>query len=217
VLAARGQWDAAEAHAEATRRASEMLGDASGVGYAATAGAWLAHCRGNPDSACDAVQPALALPNRDGIDEPGVLTWLPLYVEALIALSRLEEAHAALAPYARRAADRAPRGHGRRRPRPGAARSRGRRPRRGAAPLRPRAGAVRKRCRRPSSAHGWPKPSSVRLLELTPQELAVARLVAGAAGTVTVQACQALRPGEIPRTWSPAERPSAAGTFAWMR
>ncbi len=106
VLAGRGQFEAAAGHVEAARTASVLLGDASGVGYAATAGAWLAHCRGDHSAVTTAVKPALTLPHRDGIDEPGVLAWRPLQAEALVAADELDKAAAAIGPFEQRTAQR---------------------------------------------------------------------------------------------------------------
>ena len=39
-----------------------------------------------------ALEPILALPAREAVDEPGVWPWQDLYADALVDLGRLEEA-----------------------------------------------------------------------------------------------------------------------------
>lgn len=106
ALAGRGQWNAAHAHAAAAAAASERLGDASGVGYAGTAAAWTAYCQGRPTQVLEGLRALRGLRQPDGIHEPGVLHWQGLHVEALVALDRLDEARAALEPFARTTAQR---------------------------------------------------------------------------------------------------------------
>jgi ATP/maltotriose-dependent transcriptional regulator MalT len=94
VPAARGDWQLAGAHVEASRAAARAFGTGTGVTTAAMAGAELARARGDLEQVLLATAPARAMGRPD---VPGVADWRPLEVEALIGLGRLEDAGAALA------------------------------------------------------------------------------------------------------------------------
>lgn len=96
--AARGQWEAADAYLGAAEAVAHA-GGLAGQGYVGAARVHLATCRGEPARAVEAALGLLGLPRREGIDEPGVFTWREQYVDALIALRRLEEAAGALVAY----------------------------------------------------------------------------------------------------------------------
>lgn len=91
VLARRGQWEAAGTHVRAALEAAQEGGEVIIVAYAATAGAQLAHARGDVHGVLDATEPLLGL-DVDGVREPGVLQWQELRAEALIQVGRLDEA-----------------------------------------------------------------------------------------------------------------------------
>ncbi len=105
VLAARGDWGAAQAH---VRAAKSAVGAQSVVGTttAASAAALVAYARGDHDAVVRAVQPILGLRHRDGVDEPGVFLWREHYADALASLGRLDEAEAALTPFEALACER---------------------------------------------------------------------------------------------------------------
>lgn len=96
VLAVRGDFDEAEAHARAAAGAGRLMGDVTSIGCAATAAAHVAFFRGEYSSAVRAVQPMLELGDRAADDEPSVHPWRELHAEALLRLGRLEEAEIAL-------------------------------------------------------------------------------------------------------------------------
>ena len=94
VPAARGDWQRAGAHVEASRAAAHAFGTGTGVTIAAMAGAELALARGDLEAVLAATEPARAL----GMAEvAGVADWRPLEAEALIGLHRQKDAEAALA------------------------------------------------------------------------------------------------------------------------
>jgi ATP/maltotriose-dependent transcriptional regulator MalT len=94
VPAARGDWELAGAHVEASRAAARAFGTGTGVTSAAMAGAELGQARGDLEHVLSATAPARAM----GLAEvPGVADWRSLEVEALIGLNRREDAAAALA------------------------------------------------------------------------------------------------------------------------
>jgi len=70
VLAPRGDFERAAAHARAAAEAGRMLGDATSVGCAATAAANVAFFRGDLAEATLAVQPMLELGARADDDDP---------------------------------------------------------------------------------------------------------------------------------------------------
>jgi DNA-binding CsgD family transcriptional regulator len=92
VLVGRGAWEGAEAHAQAALGAAGAAGDAASTAYAASARALLAATRNDPGGVVAAVEPLLGLCAPEGMGTLGVLPWPELYVDALIELSRLDEA-----------------------------------------------------------------------------------------------------------------------------
>ena len=94
VPAARGDWQLAGAHVEASRAAARAFGTGSGVTTAAMAGADLALARGDLQGVLSATAPARAMGRAE---IPGVADWLSREVEALIGLGRRDEAGQALA------------------------------------------------------------------------------------------------------------------------
>ena len=94
VPAARGDWELASSHVKAALAAARAMGTGAGVTTAARAGAELARARGDLPGVLTATAPARTLACND---VPDVADWRPLEVEALIGLSRLDEADAALA------------------------------------------------------------------------------------------------------------------------
>ncbi len=100
VPAARGQWKDAELHAQAAQiemfRGNHTLGV---VIDAALTQAHLARARGQPEAVIAALDPLLQWPDRDGIDEPGVVCWQDLLVDALVAVGDVERADLVLGPF----------------------------------------------------------------------------------------------------------------------
>ncbi len=94
VPAARGDWQVAGAHVEASRAAARAFGTGTGVTTAAMAGGELALARGDLEAVLAATGPARALGRAE---VAGVADWRPLEAEALIGLGRQEDAEAALA------------------------------------------------------------------------------------------------------------------------
>jgi DNA-binding CsgD family transcriptional regulator len=95
VPAARGDWQLASGHVEASLATARAIGTGTGVTTAARAGAELARARGDWPGVLSATAPARA----QGWHEVSGLAadWRPLELEALIGLGRLAEAGAALA------------------------------------------------------------------------------------------------------------------------
>jgi DNA-binding CsgD family transcriptional regulator/tetratricopeptide (TPR) repeat protein len=97
VPAARGDWQLAAAHVEASRAA------ASGAGMAVTNAAWaaaeLALARGDLQGVLSATSAVRALGRDEVFGLPGWADWRPLEVDALIGLDRLDDADAALQEY----------------------------------------------------------------------------------------------------------------------
>lgn len=122
VLAGEGQWERAEAHVAAAVAGAVAHGpaDVGGTSYTSQAAAHLAVARGDHAGVLQAVAPLVALRGTDGVDEPGVLSWRELQVEALVALGRIDEADEVLTQAEELAAAR-----GRRSAMAGAARARG--------------------------------------------------------------------------------------------
>ena len=97
VLACRGQWPAAQAHVSAARAAAERLpaGHARWPA-AATAGASLAHARGDLAGVLLATEPVRATGLLDVGGRPGIFNWRAIEADALIGLGRLDDAEAML-------------------------------------------------------------------------------------------------------------------------
>ncbi|GIH93203.1 helix-turn-helix transcriptional regulator [Planobispora siamensis] len=95
-LAGRGEWEEAEAHAEASATWSRYLCDASNTAYAALARAVVRHARGDCAGVVRALAPLRGAERRDGVDEPGVMGWRELLVEGLVRTGDLAGARAVL-------------------------------------------------------------------------------------------------------------------------
>jgi DNA-binding CsgD family transcriptional regulator len=103
-LAARGSWQAAEAHVMAAWSSARLLNDDGATAYAAIAEAHLARAMGDPQRMLTALAPIPALANRNSLDAPGITPWQELSCEALLDLGRVDEAEAVLAAFEARAA-----------------------------------------------------------------------------------------------------------------
>ena len=97
ALAARGDWDEAEAHARSATEAAMAVGDALSLGYAYDAEARLASSREQHERVVEVCRRLSALPGQAVLAEPGVLVWRELLVEALVSLGRLGEATSVIA------------------------------------------------------------------------------------------------------------------------
>ncbi|MGH4031909.1 ATP-binding protein [Actinomycetota bacterium Odt1-20B] len=106
ILAARGAWDRAEGHLRIALDAPGSAETAVAFAYAASAHGHFADARAEPERVVDALRPLLRYADHDGVNEPGVVDWHELLVEALVQLGELDEAEAVLAPFESRAADR---------------------------------------------------------------------------------------------------------------
>jgi ATP/maltotriose-dependent transcriptional regulator MalT len=106
VHAARGQWTAAEAHLAAGWAAIGQRSYPAGVAFVGSAEAHLRHAQHDPQRVIAALEPVLALQPRDGTDEPGVVPWADLLVEALVVVGNRDEAEALLVQIEQKAADR---------------------------------------------------------------------------------------------------------------
>ena len=93
VPAARGDWQLASAHVEASRAAARSA-TATGKTAAAMAGAELAFARGDLHEVLSSTAVARDLAQ---VEFPGVADWRALELDALVGLGRLDDADAALA------------------------------------------------------------------------------------------------------------------------
>ena len=105
VAACRGDWAAADAHAESAEQAARIFGGLAST-FAASARGILGFARGNPHEALRGAALALAVPQADHYDSPAALWWRPAQIWALIRTGELEQAEAILAAFASRAAAR---------------------------------------------------------------------------------------------------------------
>lgn len=104
VPTGRGEWAAAEAHAEravADRGDYELM-----IVAAALAAAELAWARGDHEGVLGALAPVRAIQPRQGVDEPGFWPWQHLYADALVSVGRLGDAAEFLAPHEELATER---------------------------------------------------------------------------------------------------------------
>ncbi|GGV34835.1 helix-turn-helix transcriptional regulator [Streptomyces spectabilis] len=99
ILAARGAFGRAAEH---LRTAGEGPGGAEtpvAYAYGVCAQGHCADARGEPRAVVEALRPLLGFAEQDGVNEPGVVDWQPLLVDALVQLGELDEAEAVLGPY----------------------------------------------------------------------------------------------------------------------
>lgn len=96
ALSARGDWPAAAAHVRAAASAAKQLRDPSSVTCAAMAAVQFAFARGDQAAVIDAAGPLVELEEHVPLGEPSIHPWRALYVDALIATGRLDEADDAL-------------------------------------------------------------------------------------------------------------------------
>jgi ATP/maltotriose-dependent transcriptional regulator MalT len=95
VAACRGDWAAANGHAEAVEQAARTFGGFAAI-LAASARGILGLARDDPEEALRGTALALAVPQID-YDGPAVLWWRPVQVWALIRTGDLSQAEATLA------------------------------------------------------------------------------------------------------------------------
>jgi DNA-binding CsgD family transcriptional regulator len=105
VLAARGDWESAQAHVEAGRDHLGAPPDYSAVSYVAAAEALAAHARGDHEGMLDALGP-LARSSCDVVEDPEVMFWRELQIEALVAAGQLDSARPVLRQLEARARER---------------------------------------------------------------------------------------------------------------
>jgi DNA-binding CsgD family transcriptional regulator/tetratricopeptide (TPR) repeat protein len=104
VPAARGEWTAAEEHAQlavANPADYELMQVAAGLAHA-----HLAFARADHEGVLRALEPVVNLPLREGVDESGFWPWQDLYGDALVSAGRLDEAEEFLAVHEDAAARR---------------------------------------------------------------------------------------------------------------
>jgi len=99
VLAGRGQWSGAEERTTAARAAAARFPAVLSVATCAVAGAALAVARGDHVGVLAAVEPVRATDRLIVGGRPGIFNWRASEVDALTALGRLEDAHAALGEF----------------------------------------------------------------------------------------------------------------------
>ena len=76
-----------------------MVGEGAPMAFSCSALALVAHARGEWNEVVESVDPLLHVTYRDGTYEPGVLPWREAYLEALVALGRLDDAESGLIPF----------------------------------------------------------------------------------------------------------------------
>ncbi|MCX6465451.1 MAG: hypothetical protein NTW05_17920, partial [Pseudonocardiales bacterium] len=102
--AARGDWERADAHVTAARKAATTTGLPLDRVGAMVSAAHVADARGDHAAVVELLGP-LAVRGTGSVGEPGVSTWPCLLGDALVHLGRPEEADRVLTPYERRAAE----------------------------------------------------------------------------------------------------------------
>jgi DNA-binding CsgD family transcriptional regulator len=95
VLAARGQWQQAQAHVDAAREGAALFATEGTTAYAENAAVHLAMSQADPTKVLDHTAALLALQSTVP-REPGLFTWPVHHVAALVALGRLDEAEDAM-------------------------------------------------------------------------------------------------------------------------
>jgi ATP/maltotriose-dependent transcriptional regulator MalT len=91
VPAGQGDWAAARAHVDAACAVADLLGDPATAAYADNAAIFLATCQANPAEVVRLASRLRAHPSGTP-HEPGILSWPPHLVAALVELGRLDEA-----------------------------------------------------------------------------------------------------------------------------
>ena len=86
VLAGQGAWTEAEHHLRAME-AESLRRRPAPRSTPPTPGARLAAASGDAEAVLSALEPILALPAREAVDEPGVWPWQDLYADALVDLA----------------------------------------------------------------------------------------------------------------------------------
>ncbi|MFG3438825.1 AAA family ATPase [Nonomuraea sp. NPDC047897] len=104
VPAKRGDRATAEQHLSEGRRLEKIAANRL---YQGVAEAWLATSQGDPARVLRVLHPLLDLTDRGGVDEPGVMDWRDLLSDAHLAVGEPDCAQAVLAPFERRALERA--------------------------------------------------------------------------------------------------------------
>jgi len=98
LLAARGQWEAARARADAASTLARSVHDEASIADASVAHALIAAAGADHAAVVSALRPVATMSEREGIDEPGARwRWQELYAGALIGLDRLDEAEEVVA------------------------------------------------------------------------------------------------------------------------
>jgi DNA-binding CsgD family transcriptional regulator len=95
VAACRGDWAAADGHAEVVEQAARTFGGFAAI-LAASARGILGLARDDPEEALRGAALALAVPQIDHYDGPAVLWWRPVQVWALIRTGDLSQAEVTL-------------------------------------------------------------------------------------------------------------------------
>jgi DNA-binding CsgD family transcriptional regulator len=104
TLAARGDWAAARAHAEACAR---VISEEVTTADAAISAALISAAQADHRGVIDALVPFSQLPMDTGVGEPGTRwPWRELSADALVGLGRADEAEAILTPFEQLAARR---------------------------------------------------------------------------------------------------------------
>ena len=96
VPAARGEWDVASAHVDASRRAAQAFAVPVAVWAANAARVALADARGNHEEVLVAAGTVRRVGHAEVLGRPGVWEWRQNELEAMIALERFAEASLAL-------------------------------------------------------------------------------------------------------------------------
>lgn len=97
-LAARGEWDAAQAHVDAAAAAAAAVGDAMSVSYATLGALALAAAKADHDAVLGLTDLFTVVDPSRGSIEPAVLPWRAWRAEALVARGRVDEAAALVDP-----------------------------------------------------------------------------------------------------------------------
>lgn len=98
AVAARGTAAGGEDHAQEAVAQARRLGDPASMTCAVTVAAHVAFCRADPARLVATVEPLLRQSGVHMLEEPAVHPWPEVYAEALVAVGRLDDAEAVLAP-----------------------------------------------------------------------------------------------------------------------